>query len=682
MEKNVFYRPGNIGGVELKNRLVMGPAGFGFCDDTEGVINDRLIEFFRQRARGGVGLIDIGAVQFDADHYTNHDMVKLYDDSFIPGFRRLTQVVHEEGAKVMVQLLHQGRYCLSREYDNKIGIAPSAVYANYTKETPRALTLEECEELVEEYGQAAERAVKAGLDIVEICTNSGYLIGQFLSPLTNLRTDKYGGENTLERMTFLLEVVERIRRGIGPDVPLSVRLGGNDFVSGSNTNREACVIAAELERAGVDCINVTGGWHEAFVPQVTMDVPFGAYAYLGKQIRESVSIPVIQSNRMNVETAERLLGEGVVDFISMVRPLVADPYLMKKADEGRYSEIRPCVGCNQGCLDHIMKHTPITCMVNAEAGREIDVLAGGKLPTEIMSAAPEKILVLGGGPAGMEFSRLAAERGHAVTIWEKRGKLGGQFEVNSAPPGRHDFARFCSFLENEMQRLGVKVELGRCADADEIAALVNDGVFDRVVVATGALPITPSIPTEDGAHVVQAWDVLKKQADTGKSIVIVGGGAVGVETAEYLAEMGTLSAEQLKFLMLNKAETYEDIMRQLTHGTKKVTIVEMQSKVGRDIGITTRWGMLSRIKTLGVTSLVNTKVVAIATNGVRVQSEDAEESLLEADTVVLAIGSRSVNDIYENLKGRVEKLNIIGDAGKPAFILDAVRTAYDTARLI
>ncbi len=677
--KSLFYEPGRIGNVEIRNRLVMGPAGFGFCDETEGRVNDKAIEFFRQRARGGVGLIDIGALQIDPTLYTNYDMLKIFDDSYIPDLRRLTDAIHAEGAKVMGQLLHQGRYCASKQYDGKTGVAPSAVFARYTGETPRELSLEECEELVRQYGLAAGRAVKAGFDAVEICTNSGYLIGQFLSPVTNLRTDKYGGATVAERMTFLLEVVDSIRGAVGADFPISVRVGGNDFVPGSNTNDDAVIIASILEKAGVNAINVTGGWHETFLPQVTMDVPYGVFSYCGKRIKDAVSIPVIQSNRMNVATAERLIDEGVVDFVSMARPLVADPYLMRKASEGRYSEIRPCVGCNQGCLDHIMRHMPITCLVNAEVGREFENLKDDLLPTERVSESPEKILVVGSGPSGMEFARIAKCRGHEVTIWEKRDKTGGQFEVNSAPPGRHDFANFGKYLAAEMQRLEIPVVFGKEAGADEILSAVAAGEFDRVVIATGAAPIAPNIPTEEGTNVVQAWDVLRKRVRVGKKIVVVGGGAVGVETSEFLAEMGTMTPDVLHFLMFYKAETPESLYNYMTHGTKDVTLVEMAPKIGRDIGITTRWSMLARIKALGVKSMPKSKVVSLEKAGVRIEKEDGSQELIPADTVVLAVGSRSENALYSELEGKLEKLSLIGDAQKPAFILDAVRSAYDAA---
>lgn len=406
-------------------------------------------------------------------------------------------------------------------------------------------------------------------------------------------------------------------------------------------------------------------------------VQFNQPIYKFQQIQQMLTDMEIKI--VNIEQAEKLMYEDTVDFISMVRPLVADPYLMNKAAAGRYSEIRPCVGCNQGCLDHIMRHKPITCLVNAEVGREAEVMRGGKLPVESASTAPERILVVGAGPAGMEFARIAASRGHGVTIWEEKDHLGGQFDLNSVPPGRHDFARFRNYLAAEMARLGVTVVTGKKADAGEIEALVSDGSFDRVVIATGAKPICPPIPVEEGCSVVQAWDVLLKKAELGKNVVIVGGGAVGVETAEYIAEMGTLDPQVLRFLMLYKAEAPETLYKQLVTGTKKVTVIEMQPKIGRDIGITTRWGMLQRLKMYGVTTLAGTKVLSVEKAGVRVQQGDGTQAVIPADTVVLAVGSRSENALYGALEGRVRKLTLIGDAEKPAFILDAVRAAYDAA---
>lgn len=678
MNGSFLMTPGYIGNMQLKNRFIMAPMGHGFCDEDECYVNDRLIEFFRQRALGGYALIDVGAVQIDPKLNTNAGILKLYDDSYIPGMQRLTQAIHEAGGKAMAQLLHQGRYCSSREY-GQVGVAPSAVYSRYTGETPREMTIEEVKMMVDNYHDTAVRAVKSGFDAVEICTNSGYLIGQFLSPLTNLRTDKYGGKTLEERMTFMLEVIAAVRRAVGEDYPIVLRICCNDMVEGSNTNESACKVAAAAEKAGVDAIHVTGGWHEATIPQTTMDIPHGAFLMYGKRIKDSVNIPVIQCNRMDVATAERAVYEGMIDFASFARQSLADPEMPNKTGAGKIEEIRPCVSCNQGCLDMRMKHRKITCLVNAEVGREAELLEGGKLPTQRKSGDPENILVIGSGPAGMEFARVAASRGHNVTIWEKSGHMGGQFEVNSAPPGRHDFANFERYLEHECRRLGVSICLNKEATADSVLNAVNLGTFNRVVLATGANPAVPPIPGADGSNVCQAWDVLKRKVQVGKRVVIVGGGAVGVETGEFIAKMGTITPDVLQFFMTYKVENDESLNDMINHGTKTVTIVEMGKRLGADIGATTRWVMMDRLKKYGVNMMKLTKVVSIGPDYVEVESEDGTRRNIPADTVVLAAGSRSNNKLYNELQGKIEKLTVIGDAVKPAFVIDAVRAAYDSA---
>ena len=676
-----LYSIGKIGRLELKNRLVMAPMGLGFCNVNEGLANERLTEFFRLRARGGVGLIDVGAMQIDPVRNTNYDMLKINDDSCILGLQYLTDAVHEEGTKIVGQLLHQGRYSSSKVYGGMEAVAPSAVPSRYTGETPRAMTFQEIQEMLSYYNAAAKRLVQAGFDGVDIGTNSGYLIGQFLSPLTNLRTDKYGGDLT-GRMTFLLEVVAAVRNAAGSDFPVIVRIGGSDFMEGGNTNAEARQIAMALEKAGVDAISVTGGWHESSQPQITMDIPHGAYSYLGKRIKECVSIPVIMSNRMNISAAEKLIDEGAADFIAFARPFIADPELADKSAAGKYEDIRPCVGCNQGCLDAIMTHKAISCLVNGEAGRELELLRGNSLPTALKSDNPEKILIIGAGIGGMEYARVAALRGHSVTVWERDNKAGGQIEVSSAPPGRHDFAYLRDYLAGACDKLGVKFIFNKEAEKASVLNAVKKDGFDRVVIATGAEPITPKIPTEKDIHVVQAWDVLKKKVFVGKRVVVVGGGAVGIETAQYIAEMGTIGAEALRFLMLNKAEKPDELYHLLTHGTKEVTVVEMLKSMGQDIGISSRWGMINGLKKFGVKTMTSTKVVALKTDGVLVEREEGKQELIPADTVVLAIGSRSVNSLYQELEGEAVKISLIGDAVKPAKILDAIHGAYNEAVMI
>ncbi|TWH59476.1 2,4-dienoyl-CoA reductase (NADPH2) [Desulfitobacterium sp. LBE] len=667
-----LFSPGRIGQVELKNRIVMAPMALGYCD--KGFVTDRMVEFFRLRARGGVGLICLGAVQIDPTRKTDYDMVNMYDDTCLPGLRSLTDAVHEEGSKIFAQLLHQGRYARSREYNGMEAVAPSAVASRYTGETPRELTLSEIKALTTYYAAGAKRALQAGFDGVELCTNSGYLIGQFLSPLTNQRTDCYNGD-LYARMTFLLEIITAVREAVGKNFPITVRLGGNDFMEGGNTNSEARGIAMELEKVGVDALSITGGWHEAQVPQITMEVPHGGYGYLGRGIKESVSIPVIMSNRMNIAVGEKILVEGGADFIAMARPLIADPELPRKAQQGRSDEIRPCVACNQGCLDRIMVHTDVECLGNAEAGKESKLSQGKCLPTQVKTAHPEKILVIGAGAAGLEYARVASARGHSVTIWEQNRQPGGQILMASAIPGRHDFVELANYLICACEKQGVLINYQVTAAKEDIIKKVEEGDFTRVVVATGAGPIAPKIPAEKEAKVVQAWEVLKSQAEVGSNVIIVGAGAVGVETALTLAEIGTLDSATLRHLILYRAETPDELYRLLTHGCKKITLVEMSNSIGKDIGPSTRWSVLARLKQHNVKIMKGAKAISIAKEGVNLEI-DGGEVFVPADTVVLAVGAYPANSLYHELKGAIGNLALIGDASKPGKISDAVREAY------
>lgn len=480
-------------------------------------------------------------------------------------------------------------------------------------------------------------------------------------------------------MTFGLEVVAAVREAVGPDYPIIVRVAGNDFVPGSHTNTESRVFCQALEKAGVNALNVIGGWHETAVPQLTMNLPNGAYVYLANGIKQAVSIPVIACNRINTpELAESILQEGKADFIGMVRPLVADPELPNKAMCGHPEQIRPCIGCNQGCMDRTFSGKPVNCLVNAEAGHEAELRLTLTAKPAATSQAIHRVLVIGAGPAGMEYARAAASRGHKVTIWEETDQPGGQLALAAAPPGRKDFLYLATYLANACKELGVVIQYGVKATSENVLSAVREGNFSRVVIATGARPITPPIPIEEGVEVVQAWDVLAGRCKTGKNVIIVGGGAVGVETALLLAQSGTLDNETLRFLMLQQAETEHEIYRLLTQGSKKITVLEMVKGIGRDIGRSTRWSMLADLKRHRVNCLDETKVLEVRRDGVLVEYIGTKQ-VLPADTVILAVGSHSQNELYQALQGKVEDLIIIGDAAKPRKALDAIHDAYNLA---
>lgn len=658
MDFPYLFSPIKISNMELRNRIVMTAMHLGYTP--QGEVTDRLVGFYEPRAKGGVGLIIVGGCPID-EYGGMAGMIDLSQDKFIPGLKRLTEAIRAHGAKIAAQLYQAGRYAFSAMIGGRKPFSASAVRSRLTGETPRALELREIPAVQDKFAEAAARAKEAGFDAVEILGSAGYLICQFLSPLTNKRDDEYGGplEN---RMRFGIEVVQKVRAAVGPDYPILFRIAGNDFMEGGHTNREARIFAAELEKAGVDLFNVTGGWHETRVPQLTMFVPRGAFVYLAEGIKSAVSVPVLASNRINDPSiGEEIIRNGEADLVTMARALIADPELPNKAASGKRHLIYHCVACNQGCFDNIFQLKPASCLVNPRAGRERELAIEP-------AAAKKKILVVGGGPAGMKAACTAAERGHRVVLVEKAKRLGGQIPLNSHIPGRKEMLLIGRDLENNLRELGVEIRLGREANKE----IIKEIQPDTVILATGARPIQPDIPGVKRRNVVQAWDVLAGIKGVGKRVVIVGGNAVGLETALYLADIGTLSPEVLHFLLVNKAEAMDFIHERLNRGCKSVTVVEMTGKAGQDIGLSTRWTVLAELRRLGVTIMTNTRAVAITDEGLEIEKGEKRE-VIEADSVVLAVGSTAENSLANEIKDLVKELHVIGDAKQPRNALDAIR---------
>ena len=651
-----------INRMTLKNRMVMTAMHLGYTP--EGTVTDRLITFYALRAKGGVGLIVVGGCPID-EFGGMPGMIGLYDDRFIPGLEKLTQAVKDQGARVAAQLYQAGRYTHSSMIGGRKPFSASAVRSRLTGEIPRALTLEEIPGVQDRFAEAAVRAKRAGFDAVEILGSAGYLISQFLSPVTNLREDSYGG--SLEnRMRFGLEVVSKVRQAVGPDYPVLMRLAGNDFMEGGNTNREAAIFAAEAEKAGVDLFDITGGWHETRIPQLTMSVPRQAYVYLAQGIKSAVSVPVLASNRINdPATAEEILCNGSADLVTVARGLIADPDFPNKAREGTSHLIYHCVACNQGCFDNVFLGRPVACLVNPAAGREQEV--------RLMPAPQAKtVLVIGGGPAGMKAACTAGQRGHRVTLMEKTDRLGGQLLLNQRIPGRSELVTVAQDLIQNLKALNIEVITGKTADPDSIRRMQPDAV----IVATGAGPLLPDIPGIDSPHVVQAWDLLAGRAGVGKRVAVLGGNALGLETALYLAHIGTLSPEVLHFLMVNRAESVETLSGLLNKGIKDVTVVEMSRKAGADIGLTTRWTILGELKRLGVKVMTGTKAVGVASEGLQIEQGEGPE-FLPADSIVIAAGSRSQSGLVEPIKAIVSEVYVVGDARGPRNALHAIREGFE-----
>ena len=643
MEFKKLFEPIRMRKLELKNRLILSGLTLNY-GGYDGSVTDRLINFYVERARGGVGLIETGICAVEARGKWFPNMLGLYDDYLIPGYKRLVEAVHGNGTRICIQIDHVGRRASAQIMGTQpVSASPIPSPLPY-RELPRELSVKEIRGIVEAYGQAAGRAREAGADAVSFLACMGYLIAQFLSPLTNERRDEYGG-NLEGRMRFMLEVAQRIRKEVGSEFPILVRLTADELMEGGNGLKEGKIMAGELEKAGVDLINPIPGWHESPVPLSQRDVAPGGFAYLSEEIRKVVYIPVAASNRIQrVELAEKILSEGKADLVTMARGLLADPELPRKAMDGKLEEIRHCIGCNQGCFDRVFRGLDVQCLVNPEAGREEEYKVK---PAE----KPRRILVVGGGPAGMESARIAALRGHHVTLCEKSDELGGLIRVASVPPYKTELENIIEYYSHQLSKVGVMVELKK----DVTPELIEKMKPDVIIIATGSTPVIPDMPGIKQGNVVIANDVLAGRVEVeGKEVIVVGGGQVGIETAEFLAEKG-----------------------------KKITLVEMLNKLGRDLGPTVRWVVLARVARRGIKTLTKTKVEEIRGDNV-ISISDNKRVVFKADTIVISVGSKSDKRLADELR-RVEtgiEFYTIGDCVEPRNMLDAIHEAASVARKI
>jgi 2,4-dienoyl-CoA reductase-like NADH-dependent reductase (Old Yellow Enzyme family)/thioredoxin reductase len=635
-----LFEPFKIGTIKLKNRIVMPPMGTNFSTE-DGSVTQRLKNYHVERAKGGVGLIIVEGAYVEPRGKGSVRQLAVDHDNKIPGLGELATAVHANGAKIALQLFHGGRQC----HSSIIGTQPvsaSEVPCRFTGETPRALTVPEIKEVIEAFAEAARRAKEARFDAVEIHGAHGYLVNQFLSPLTNRRTDQYGGD-IKKRARFLLEILERIREKVGNGYPVLCRINGDDYIEGGITLEEAKTIAKMLEAGGVDALHISGGIYDSPVPVTTapMALPRGIMVHLAAGIKEVVNVPVIAVGRINdPELAEEILRQGKADLVSMGRALLADPYLPKKAAAGALDEINRCTACDE-CISRLFFNEDIVCSVNAALGKEEEY--------KIEKAdAQKRVLVVGGGPAGMEAARVSALRGHEIILYEKSKKLGGQLNLAAVPPNKEEIKNVTTYLESQIRKLGVKIIPGEAVTPQLVEKIKPDVVF----IATGSIPIVPENMIVKGDNIVTAHDVLSGAVSVGERVVVVGGGMVGVETAEFLAEKG-----------------------------KKVTILEMLGRIGMDMVPMVITLLYRRLKKLGVLMLTNAKVEKITWKSV-VYEKDGKKQTLEADSVVLAMGSKPNLGLMRALEGKVPELYAIGDAEKPSKVLKAIHDGYRIAREI
>jgi 2,4-dienoyl-CoA reductase-like NADH-dependent reductase (Old Yellow Enzyme family)/thioredoxin reductase len=633
-----LFEPIRIGTLELKNRIIMGAMVTNFATK-EGFVTDRLIDYHVKIAKGGCALNVTENAHVTLEGKRIIYGLGAYDDRLIPGYKRLVDGVHAVGGKISLQIFHGGREC-SSEITGSQPIGPSSLVSRYrgiTKkiEMPREMTEREIETLVEKFGDAGRRAREAGFDAVEIHAAHGYLVSQFLSPYSNKRTDRYGGDIT-RRSTFLIRIIQNIKEKAGADFPVLVKLNAKDHVEGGITPDQAEITARLAAKEGADAIVVSVGLHESrpYMIIPPMSVPDFVNVPHASLIKKGVDVPVGVIGRIiDPVRASKVIEEGKADLVALARGLLSDPEWPRKALEGRFDDIRQCIGCNQGCIDNIHKMKPFTCLHNPMVGREREFEI-------IKSEKPERVAIIGGGPAGLETARVAALRGHQVTIYEKEQELGGQIRIGRVPPHRGELGKVTDYLFHQVKKAGVQIELGT-----EITPSMLSGLdADAIVLASGALPSTPWIKGVGSAHVVYTFDVLAGKVSVGKKAVVVGGGLVGVETADFLCEQG-----------------------------KEVIILEMLDQMASDTGSANRVYFEDRFVEKKVEVQLDAKVSEIDEEGITFQQRGWTKRILGVDTVVLATGAVPNDSLWNRVADMPNrKVFRVGDCVKPRNAMEAI----------
>ena len=646
-----LFEPMKIGSKVIKNRVVMAPMTTHFAD--RGYVTQRLIDYYEARAKGGVGLLTVedGIIDYPTGNNTDNPL-SIDDDKYIPMFKKLSKAIKEHGAVSMLQISHAGRRagrlcprtgCLEMTQGH-FPVAPSPLAHPVPGfVVPKPLSVEEIEQITEKFVQAAKRAVDAGFEMIGLHCAHMYLCGQFLSPWSNKRSDVYGRE-MMGRMKFVLDIITRIKEAVGEDIPIVCRINGQE-PGGGNSITELQEIARQLEKAGVHAIHVSVGfgfvlWETNFLPaEAPMGMPEGCIVHLAENIKKAVSIPVIAVNKIrHVDFAEKVLQKNKADMIALGRPLLADPEWANKALNNKIQDIRPCISCGQGCVRGIETGEPITCLVNPRVGKEKEIRV-----TSVLKTDSKKILVIGGGPSGLEAAITAAERGHSVYIWERTKELGGEMILAAKPPRKQELYELIGYLIRRTQELGIEVALDKEADAEAIKEFDPD----VVVLATGSKVTKPQIKGIDNNNVMTATEILKDDSGVGKTVIIIGAGLVGLETAEYLAEKN-----------------------------KEMTILETTKDIAPTMPFITKIPLLLNLEKNGVKILTQTRVEEIVPMGVKINCENVEK-LIKGETIILASGGESDNELEEEIRNIVPNIYSVGSCHFLGDILTAVHDGYN-----
>ena len=662
-----IFKKLDLGFIELKNRIIMGSMHTGLEEIGDW---DRISEFYAARARGQVSLIITGGIGPNKEGSVLPGAAMMMNEQDVKNHMISTQAVHNEGGKIVMQILHAGRYA----YNDK-AVAPSPVKAPISPFTPKELDEEGIEKQISDIAHSAFLAKCAGYDGVEIMGSEGYLINQFLVKHTNKRTDSWGGSYN-NRIKFPIEIVKRVREKVGKNFLIIYRLSIIDLIPNGSSWEEVIILAKEIEKAGANILNSGIGWHEARIPTIATSVPKKAFSWITKKLYGNVSIPIIASNRINSpEIAEEVLSENCADLVSMARPFLADSDFVRKAFENRSNEIVPCIACNQACLDHTFSMKLTSCLVNPRACRETEL----NYEKVIL---PKRIAVVGAGPAGISFSIVAAQRGHEVSLFDENHEIGGQLNFAKMIPGKEEFYGLLDFYKNEIKRLKINLVKHHKVEFSELKE------FDEVVLATGVLPRKVNIKGQDDVNFVYDYqEVFNSEVSLGNKIAIIGAGGIGFDMAEYISssgisptlnitkwmeKWGVVDPEKERGGVLPKSEIT------LNTSSKEIFLLQRKNeKLGKRLGKTTGWIHRKSLEKKNVKMFAGVNYEQITKDGLLISFGEEKKDLqtLKVDSIIICAGQISEISLVEKLN--INKINhhIIGGA-KVANELDA-KSAID-----